>query len=411
MAGSYIVAGARTPIGKMSGALSSFSAADLGGFAIKAALERAGVAPNEVEHVIMGQVLMAGQGQVPSRQAAVKAGIPMNVPAVNINKVCLSGINSIYLADQMIQAGDADIVIAGGMESMTNAPYIAAGARGGFRYGNTELKDAIIADGLWCAFDACLMGLGTERYAAGNITREQQDELAMKSNQRAAAAIAAGRLAEEIVPISIPQRKGDPKIIDTDEGVRADTTMDSLGGLKPAFDKEGTITAANASQISDGGSAMVIMSERAVKARGVKPLGQIVSYGMVAGPDNASLLTQPSRAILKALDKVGMKVSDVNLFELNEAFAAVGIAAMADLGISDDIVNVNGGAIALGHPIGMSGNRVALTILHELHRRGGGGGAAPLGGGGGQGGAIHVKTVGRSRQQLAHALTPTTSAR
>ena len=393
MAGSYIVAGARTPIGKMSGALSSFSAADLGGFAIKAALERAGVAPNEVEHVIMGQVLMAGQGQVPSRQAAVKAGIPMNVPAVNINKVCLSGINSIYLADQMIQAGDADIVIAGGMESMTNAPYIAAGARGGFRYGNTELKDAIIADGLWCAFDACLMGLGTERYAAGNITREQQDELAMKSNQRAAAAIAAGRLADEIVPISIPQRKGDPKIIDTDEGVRADTTMDSLGGLKPAFDKEGTITAANASQISDGGSAMVIMSERAVKARGVKPLGQIVSYGMVAGPDNASLLTQPSRAILKALDKVGMKVSDVNLFELNEAFAAVGIAAMADLGISDELVNVNGGAIALGHPIGMSGNRVALTILHELRRRGGGIGAAALCGGGGQGDAIIVKTV------------------
>ncbi|MFZ9156654.1 MAG: acetyl-CoA C-acetyltransferase [Ilumatobacteraceae bacterium] len=393
MAGSYIVAGARTPIGKMSGVLASFSAADLGGFAIKAALERAGVSPNEVEHVIMGQVLMAGQGQVPSRQAAVKAGIPMNVPAVNINKVCLSGINSIYLADQMIQAGDADIVIAGGMESMTNAPYIAAGARGGFRYGNTELKDAIIADGLWCAFDACLMGLGTERYAAGNITRAQQDELAMKSNQRAAAAIAAGRLAEEIVPISIPQRKGDPKIIDTDEGVRADTTMESLGGLKPAFDKEGTITAANASQISDGGSAMVIMSERAVKARGVKPLGQIVSYGMVAGPDNASLLTQPSRAILKALDKVGMKVSDVNLFELNEAFAAVGIAAMADLGISDDVVNVNGGAIALGHPIGMSGNRVALTVLHELRRRGGGIGAAALCGGGGQGDAIIVKTV------------------
>ncbi|MFZ9931537.1 MAG: acetyl-CoA C-acetyltransferase [Ilumatobacteraceae bacterium] len=393
MAGSYIVAGARTPIGKMSGVLASFSAADLGGFAIKAALERAGVSPNEVEHVIMGQVLMAGQGQVPSRQAAVKAGIPMNVPAVNINKVCLSGINSIYLADQMIQAGDADIVIAGGMESMTNAPYIAAGARGGFRYGNTELKDAIIADGLWCAFDACLMGLGTERYAAGNITRAQQDELAMKSNQRAAAAIDAGRLAEEIVPISIPQRKGDPKIIDTDEGVRADTTMESLGGLKPAFDKEGTITAANASQISDGGSAMVIMSERAVKARGVKPLGQIVSYGMVAGPDNASLLTQPRRAILKALDKVGMKVSDVNLFELNEAFAAVGIAAMADLGISDDVVNVNGGAIALGHPIGMSGNRVALTVLHELRRRGGGIGAAALCGGGGQGDAIIVKTV------------------
>ena len=391
MPGSYIVAGARTPIGKMSGALASFSAADLGGVAIKAALERAGVAGNEIDHVIMGQVLMAGQGQVPSRQAAVKAGIPMNVPAVNINKVCLSGLNAIYLADQMIQAGDADIVIAGGMESMTNAPYLADGARGGFRYGNTELRDAIIADGLWCAFDACLMGLGTERYTGGGISRAEQDDLAMKSNQRAAAAV--DKLAEEIVPISIPQRKGDPKIVATDEGVRADTTMDTLATLKPAFDKEGTITAANASQISDGASAMVIMSEKAVKARGVSPLGQVVSYGMVAGPDSASLLTQPSRAILAALGKVGMKVSDLSLFELNEAFAAVGIASMRDLGISDDIVNVNGGAIALGHPIGMSGNRVALTLLHELRRRGGGVGAAALCGGGGQGDAIIVRTV------------------
>jgi acetyl-CoA C-acetyltransferase len=377
----------------MSGALASFSAADLGSIAIKAALERAGVSPDEVDHVIMGQVLMAGQGQVPSRQAAVKAGIPMSVPAINVNKVCLSGLNSIYLADQMIQAGDADIVIAGGMESMTNAPYIASGARGGFRYGNTELKDAIIADGLWCSFDSCLMGLGTERYTAGNISRQQQDDLAMKSNQRAAAAIAAGRLADEIVSISIPQRKGDPLVIANDEGVRAETTMESLGGLKPAFDKDGTITAANASQLSDGGSAVVMMSERFVKDRGIKALGQVVSYGMVAGPDNASLLTQPSRAILKALNKVGMKVSDINLFELNEAFATVGIASMADLGISDDIVNVNGGAIALGHPIGMSGNRVALTVLHELRRRGGGVGAAALCGGGGQGDAIIVRTV------------------
>jgi len=393
MAGSYIVAGARTPIGKMSGALASFSAAELGSFAIRAALERAGVSPSEVDHVIMGQVLMAGQGQVPSRQAAAKAGIPMNVPAININKVCLSGLNSIYLADQMIQAGDADIVIAGGMESMTNAPYIASGARGGFRYGNTELKDAIIADGLWCAFDSCLMGLGTERYTEGKISRQQQDELAMKSNQRAAAAIAAGRLADEIIPVSIAQRKGDPLIVSNDEGVRADTTMESLGGLKPAFDKEGTITAANASQLSDGGSAVVMMSERFVKDRGVKALGQVVSYGMVAGPDNASLLTQPSRAIMKALSKVGMSVSDINLFELNEAFAAVGVASIADLGITDDIVNVNGGAIALGHPIGMSGNRVALTILHELRRRGGGVGAAALCGGGGQGDAIIVRTV------------------
>ncbi len=393
MAGSYIVAGARTPIGKMSGALASFSAAELGGFAIKAALERAGVSPEEVEHVLMGQVLMAGQGQVPSRQAAVNAGIPMSVPSVNINKVCLSGLNTIYLADQMIAAGEADIVVAGGMESMTNAPYLAQGARGGFRYGNTELADAIIKDGLWCAFDACLMGLGTERYAAGNITRDQQDEVAMKSNERAANAIKDGKFADEIIPVSIPQRKGEPILVETDEGVRPGTTMESLATLKPAFDKAGTITAANASQISDGGSALVLMSERALNARGVTPLGQVVSYGMVAGPDSASLLHQPSKAILKALDRVGKTISDVDLFEINEAFAAVGIASMADLGITDEIVNVNGGAIALGHPIGMSGNRLALTILHELRRRGGGTGAAALCGGGGQGDALIVRTV------------------
>jgi acetyl-CoA C-acetyltransferase len=393
MPGSYIIAGARTPIGKMGGALASFSAADLGGFAIAAALQRAGVAPHEVEHVIMGQVLMAGQGQVPSRQAASKAGIPMSVPSVNINKVCLSGLNSIYLADQMISSGEADIVIAGGMESMTNAPYLAMGARSGFRFGDVQLLDAIQRDGLWCAFDACLMGLGTERYAAGNISREAQDDLAMKSNQRAAAAIAAGRLADEIVPISISQRKGDPLVIDTDEGVRASTTMESLGSLKPAFDKDGTVTAGNASQISDAGSAIVMMSKREAERRGVKPLGEFVSYGMVAGPDNASLLHQPSRSIMKALDRAGKKVSDVDLFEINEAFAAVGIASMRELGISDDIVNVNGGAIALGHPIGMSGNRLALTLLHELQRRGGGMGAAALCGGGGQGDALVVRTV------------------
>jgi acetyl-CoA C-acetyltransferase len=377
----------------MSGALASFSAADLGGFAIAAALQRAGVAPHEVEHVIMGQVLMAGQGQVPSRQAASKAGIPMSVPSININKVCLSGLNSIYLADQMISSGEADIVIAGGMESMTNAPYLAMGARSGFRFGDVQLLDAIQRDGLWCAFDACLMGLGTERYAAGDISRDVQDDLAMKSNQRAAAAIAAGRLADEIVPISIPQRKGDPLVIDTDEGVRASTTMESLGSLKPAFDKDGTVTAGNASQISDAGSAIVMMSKREAERRGVKPLGEFVSYGMVAGPDNASLLHQPSRSIMKALDRAGKKVSDVDLFEINEAFAAVGIASMRELGISDDIVNVNGGAIALGHPIGMSGNRLALTLLHELQRRGGGMGAAALCGGGGQGDALVVRTV------------------
>jgi acetyl-CoA C-acetyltransferase len=393
MAGSYIVAGARTPIGKMSGALASLSAAELGGLAIKAALERAGVAPDEVEHVLMGQVLMAGQGQIPARQAAAKAGIPMSVPSVNINKVCLSGLNTIYLADQMIAAGDADIVIAGGMESMTNAPYLAAGARSGFRYGNTELADAIIKDGLWCAFDACLMGLGTERYAAGGITRAQQDEMAMKSNERAANAIKDGRFADEIVPVSIAQRKGEPLLVETDEGVRPGTTMESLAGLKPAFDKEGTITAANASQISDGGCALVMMSERAVEARGVTPLGQVVAYGMVAGPDNASLLHQPSNAIRKALSKTDNTVADIKLFEINEAFAAVGIASIADLGVTDEVVNVNGGAIALGHPIGMSGNRLALTLLHELRRRGGGLGAAALCGGGGQGDALLMRSV------------------
>jgi acetyl-CoA C-acetyltransferase len=393
MPGSYIVAGARTPIGKMSGAFSTLSAADLGGFAIAAALQRAGVRPEEVEHVIMGQVLMAGQGQVPARQAAVKAGIPMSVPAININKVCLSGLNAIYQADQMIASGEADIVIAGGMESMTNAPYIASGARGGFRYGNTELADAIIKDGLWCAFDACLMGLGTERYSAGAISREAQDDLAMKSHQRAAAAIAGGKFADEIAPVSLAQRKGDPIIVDTDEGVRAATTMDSLGALKAAFEKDGTVTAGNASQISDGASAMVIMSKREVEKRGVQPLGEFVSYGMVAGPDSASLLQQPSRSILKALDRAGMALGDVDLFEINEAFAAVGVASMLDLGISDDVVNVNGGAIALGHPIGMSGNRIGLTLLHELRRRGGGVGAAALCGGGGQGDALIMRTL------------------
>ena len=393
MPGSYIVAGARTPIGKMSGALADFSAADLGGFAIAEALKRANVQPHEVDHVIVGQVLMAGQGQVPSRQAAVKAGIPMNIPSVNINKVCLSGLNAIYLADQMVASGEADIVVAAGMESMTNAPYLAMGARGGFRYGNTELSDAIIKDGLWCAFDACLMGLGTERYAAGNISRDEQDAAAMQSHARAAAAIAAGRFTDEIIAVSVPQRKGDPLLVRDDEGVRAATTLQSLGALRPAFDKNGTVTAGNASQISDGGSAVVVMSKRAAEKCGVTPLGEFVSYGMVAGPDSASLLHQPSRAIQLALTRAKMSLGDVSLVEINEAFAAVGIASMRELGLSDDIVNVNGGAIALGHPIGMSGNRLALTLLHELKRRGGGVGAAALCGGGGQGDALIVRAM------------------
>lgn len=393
MAGSYIVAGARTPIGKMSGALASFSAAELGGRAITEALGRAGVAPDEVDHVIMGQVLMAGQGQVPSRQAAVAAGIPLSVPSVNVNKVCLSGLNAIYLADQMIAAGEADIVVAGGMESMTNAPYLADGARGGFRYGNVELADAIIKDGLWCAFDACLMGSSTERYTAGGISREEQDAFAAQSHERAAAAIKDGRLADEIIAVSIPQRKGEPILVETDEGVRPGTTTDSLGSLRPAFDPAGTVTAGNASQLSDGASAVIVMSKRAAEQRGITPLGEVLSYGMVAGPDSASLLLQPSNAIRAALARAGLTLGDIDLFEINEAFAAVGIASVADLGIDDAIVNVNGGAIALGHPIGMSGNRLALTLLHELRRRGGGVGAASLCGGGGQGDALLVRSV------------------
>jgi len=390
---SYIVAGARTPIGKMSGALASFSAAELGGFAISAALERAGVAPEEVQHVIMGQVLMAGQGQVPSRQAAVNAGIPMSVPSVNVNKVCLSGLNTIYLANQMIATGEADIVIAGGMESMTNAPYLADGARGGFRYGNTELRDAIIADGLWCAFDACLMGLGTDRYTGDSITREQQDEFAATSNERAANAIKDGKFADEIIPVEVPQRRGDPILVEHDEGVRPGTTVETLSKMRPAFDKDGTITAANASQLSDGGSAVVMMSKAEAERRGVEPLGEFVSYGMVAGPDSASLLHQPSRAVMLAAQKAGVAVADLDLLELNEAFAAVGIASTAELGVDPEKVNVNGGAIALGHPIGMSGNRLALTLLHELKRRGGGVGAVGLCGGGGQGDAAVLRTV------------------
>lgn len=391
MPGSLIVAGARTPIGKMGGSLAHLSGADLGGIAIKDALRRAGVAPDEVDHVIVGQVLMAGQGQVPARQAAVNAGIPLSVPSVNVNKVCLSGLNSIYLADQMIASGEADIVVAAGMESMSNAPYIASGARSGFRYGNTELADAIIKDGLWCAFDACLMGLSTDRYSAGHISREEQDELALQSHRRAAAAQAAGKLSEEIVAVVVPQRKGDPIVVGHDEGIRTATTMQTLGTLRPAFDDQGTVTAGNASQISDGGCAVVMMSKRAADKRGVAPLGEFVAYGMVAGPDSASLLHQPSRALKLALQRGGIASRDLSVVEINEAFAAVAVASTRELGISPDVVNINGGAIALGHPIGMSGNRLALTALHELRRRGGGFAAAALCGGGGQGDALVLR--------------------
>jgi acetyl-CoA C-acetyltransferase len=394
MPGSVIVSSARTPIGKLSGALASFEATDLGGHAIAAALERAGIGGDQVDYVLLGQVLQAGAGQMPARQAAVKGGIPMSVPSMTVNKVCLSGIDAIYLADQMIQAGDAEVVVAGGMESMTKAPYLLKKAREGYRMGNGELLDSMIDDGLWCAFDAVHMGAGTERYTGemGGITRDMQDDVAAKSHERAAAAMKEGRLAEEIAPIEIRQRKGDPILVDTDEGVRPGTTSESLGNLRPAFAQDGIITAGNASQISDGAAAVVVTSAAKAEQLGLSPLAELVSFGMVAGPD-PSLLTQPSRAINRALDRAGMKVSELDLFELNEAFAAVGLASMRELGITDDVVNVNGGAIALGHPIGMSGTRVVLTLVNELRRRGGGLGAAALCGGGGQGEAAIVRTL------------------
>ncbi|MDQ1431182.1 MAG: acetyl-CoA C-acetyltransferase [Actinomycetota bacterium] len=394
MPGSVIVSSARTPIGKLSGSLSSFAATELGGHAIAAALARGGVDAEQVDYVLLGQVLQAGAGQMPARQAAVNGGIPMSVPSMTINKVCLSGINAIYLADQMIQAGDAEVVVAGGMESMTKAPYLLKKAREGYRMGNGEITDSMIDDGLWCAFDAVHMGAGTERYTGefGGITRELQDDAAAKSHERAAAAMKEGRLAEEIAPIEIPQRKGDPILVDTDEGVRPGTTAESLGSLRPAFAKDGSITAGNASQISDGAAAVVVTSVEKAEELGLTPIAELVSFGMVAGPD-PSLLTQPSRAIKRALEPVDISVSDLDLFELNEAFAAVGLASMRDLGVTDDIVNVNGGAIALGHPIGMSGTRVVLTLINELRRRGGGLGAAALCGGGGQGEAAVVRAL------------------
>ncbi|MGQ0615588.1 MAG: acetyl-CoA C-acetyltransferase [Acidimicrobiia bacterium] len=393
MAGSVVVGGARTPIGKLSGALATLSAAELGGLAVREALARAGVGPDEVDYVFMGQVLQAGAGQITARQAAAAAGIPMSVPATTVNKVCLSGLNTIYLADQLIGSGEADIVVAGGMESMTQAPYLLPEARAGFRVGDKSVVDSMMHDGLTCVFDQCAMGLATENYAAagGGISRQAQDEIAAASHERASAAIKDGKLAEEIVPVAVPQRRGEPLLVDTDEGVRPGTTVESLGALRPAFTKDGTITAGNASQISDGGAAVLVTSKARAAALGLEPLAEIVGYGQVAGPD-ASLLTQPSQAILKALDRCGLPLSQVDLFEINEAFAAVSWASMTELGVDSSVVNVNGGAIALGHPVGMSGTRLALSLMLELRRRGGGMGAAALCGGGGQGDALLVRS-------------------
>ncbi|AHI00904.1 acetyl-CoA C-acetyltransferase [Kutzneria viridogrisea] len=391
MSGSVIVAGARTPMGRLLGSLKDFSGAQLGGVAIKGALERAGVSPEQVQYVIMGQVLTAGAGQIPARQAAAAAGIPMDVPALTINKVCLSGVDAIALADQLIRAGEFDIVVAGGQESMTQAPHLLPKSRSGFKYGDVQLQDHMAYDGLFCAFDQVAMGVSTEKYNSRyGLTREEQDAFSARSHQRAAAAIESGLFADEIVPVAIPQRKGDPVLFSTDEGVRGDTTAESLAKLRPAFSADGTITAGSASQISDGAAAVVVMSKAKAEELGLSWLAEIGAHGVVAGPD-ASLHEQPSNAIIKACAKEGIEPAELDLVEINEAFAAVGVVSARKLGISEDKVNVNGGAIALGHPIGMSGARIALHLALELKRRGGGVGAAALCGGGGQGDALIVR--------------------
>ncbi len=390
---SVIVAGARTPMGRLLGGLKDLSGADLGGVAIKGALDRAGVAPDQVDYVIMGQVLQAGAGQITARQAAVKAGIPMSVAALTINKVCLSGLDAIALADQLIRAGEFEIVVAGGMESMTQAPHLLTKSREGYKYGDVPLVDSMAYDGLYCAFDRKAMGEATEGYNARySLTREEQDAFAAQSHQRAALAQKNGLFDEEIVAVEIPQRKGDPLVVSTDEGVRADTTTETLARLRPAFTKDGTITAGSASQISDGAAAVVVMSRDKAESLGLSWIAEIGAHGVVAGPD-ASLHEQPANAIKAALAKDGLKVGDLDLIEINEAFAAVGVVSTRELGVDPDIVNVNGGAIALGHPIGMSGARLVLSLALELGRRGGGIGAAALCGGGGQGDALIVRVA------------------
>ncbi|WP_017558346.1 acetyl-CoA C-acetyltransferase [Nocardiopsis baichengensis] len=394
MPGSVIVSGARTPIGRLLGSLAPLEAVDLGAAAIGAALERAGLAGDQVGYVVMGQVLQAGQGQIPSRQAAVKAGVPMDVPSLTINKVCLSGLDAIALADQLIAAGEFDVVVAGGMESMTNAPHLLPKARKGYKYGAIEVLDATDHDGLTDAFDGDSMGASTERHNARlGLTREEQDAFAALSHQRAAAAQKDGRFDAEIAPVSIPQRKGEAKVVDADEGVRPDTTAEGLARLRPAFAEGGTITAGSASQISDGACAVVVMSRAKAEELGCEVLAEIGAHGNVAGPDN-SLQSQPSNAIRRALGRAGRDVADLDLIEINEAFAAVAVQSMRDLGVTEDRVNVDGGAIALGHPIGASGARLALHLVHELRRRGGGLGAAALCGGGGQGDALLFQVPG-----------------
>ncbi len=393
---SVIVAGARTPMGRLLGSLKDFSAADLGGVAIKGALERAGVAPDTVQYVIMGQVLTAGAGQIPARQAAAKAGIPMSVPAININKVCLSGLNAVALADQLIRAGEFDVVVAGGMESMTQAPHLLEKSREGYKYGDVTVRDHMAFDGLWDAFTDQAMGGLTEAANNGDrqFSREDQDAFAARSHQLAAQAWKNGLMDAEVVPVEIPQRKGDPIQFKEDEGIRADTTVESLSKLRPAFRKDGTITAGSASQISDGAAAVVVMSKEKAIELGLEWIAEIGAHATVAGPDS-TLQDQPANAIKVACEKEGITPNDLDVIEINEAFAAVGLASTKALAVDPEKVNPNGGAIALGHPIGMSGARLALHLALELQRRGGGVGVAALCGGGGQGDALvlHVPSA------------------
>ena len=388
-----ILAGARTPMGRFQGGLSSCSATDLGAGAIAAAIERSGITPEDVDFAYLGNVVAAGVGQVPARRAAADAGIPLTVPSTLLNRACLSGLHAIHLASQMIRLGEANTVVAGGMESMTNAPYLLTKARSGYRIGDGAVVDSMMADGLTCTLEHCAMGEATERYASElGLAREPQDAFAAASHERAARAQKDGLFATEIVPVSIPQRRGEPVVVSDDEGIRTDADAESMGRLRAAFAPDGNLTAGNASQISDGAAACIVTTMDRAEALGITPLAEVVSHGQVAGPD-ASLLHQPSNAIGVALDRAGLTVADMDLLEINEAFAAVALASMDALGVTDEIVNVNGGAIALGHPIGMSGTRIVLTLAHELARRGGGLGAAGLCGGGGQGEAMVLRVA------------------
>ena len=391
MSGSVIVAGVRTPIGKFGRAFKDLKAVDLGAKAIEEALRRAGITGDQVDYVIMGHVLQAGAGQITARQAAIAAGIPKEVPSITINKVCLSGLNAVALADQLIRAGEIELAVAGGMESMSSAPYLLPQARWGVRMGDGELVDSMIYDGLYSTFTEKEMGEDSDEVNAElNIGREEQDSVAARSHRRAHAAWEEGRLAEEVVAVEVPQRKGDPLLVERDEGIRPDTTPESLANLRPAFKKDGTITAGNASQISDGGAALVVMSRERAEAMGIEPLAEVVAHGMSA-ERFPYLHTVPAIAIENAVKKAGIGVSDLGLFEINEAFAAVSLNATRMLGVDDEIVNVNGGAVALGHPIGMSGARLVLTLAHEMRRRGVELGAAGLCGGGGQGDALIIR--------------------